>query len=277
MKLGGHGWELALLPETGGAIAALQHDGRDVLRRAPEGTADVLAAACFPLVPYANRIANGQFAAGGETYQLPLNFGDHPHSLHGFGWQSGWAVEDAGADHAVLVDAHDGSAGWPWAYRAEQRFALAPGAARIELSLTNLADTPMPVGLGLHPYFPCDADTRLRFEAETLWLADATMLPAETAPAAYFGDWAGGAAVRGDALIDNSYEGWDGLAQIEQRWGRIAIQGEGAGVLHLFRPPGADFFCAEPVSHLPDAINRGGMDALARGETSRLAMTLSVR
>ena len=63
MKLGGHGWELALLPENGGAIAALQHDGRDVLRHAPEGTADVLAAACFPLVSYANQIANRQLAS----------------------------------------------------------------------------------------------------------------------------------------------------------------------------------------------------------------------
>ena len=276
MKLRAHGWELALLPETGGAIGALRHEGRDVLRRAPEGTADVLATGCFPLVPYANRIAHGRLEFGGQTYSLPLNFGDHPHSLHGLGWQSGWAVEDAGADHAVLVHAHDGSPGWPWPYRAEQHFVLAPGAIRIELSLTNLADTQMPAGLGLHPYFPCDAGTRLRFEAESVWLADATMLPIETAAAAHFGDWAAGAAVAGDGLIDNVYEGWDGLAQIEQCWGRIAIQGEGAAVLHLFRPPGADFVCAEPVSHLPDAINRGGMDVLAPGEARRLAMTLSV-
>lgn len=108
-----------------------------------------------------------------------------------------------------------------------------------------------------------------------MWLADATMLPTERVAAAYFGDWTAGAAVPGDALIDNAYEGWDGLAQIGQRRGRITMRGEGADALHLFRPPGADFFCAEPVSHLPDAINRGGMDILAPGETRTLAMTLS--
>jgi len=275
VKLHPHGWELTLLAR-GGVIAALRHEGHDILRALPDGARDPLEAGCFPLVPYANRIADGRFAFGGQTYQLPLNFGDHPHSLHGFGWQAEWVPMEVGPDHVVLVHAHDGGAGWPWAYRAEQRFMLAPGDARVELSLTNLADTPMPAGLGLHPYFPCDADTRLRFEAGGVWLADATMLPTETVPAAHFGDWATGAAVSGDALIDNAYEGWGGIAQIGQRWGRITIQGEGADVLHIFRPPDADFFCAEPVNHLPDAINRGGMDILAPGETRVLAMTLSI-
>jgi aldose 1-epimerase len=276
VKLQAHDWELLLLPEIGGAIGVLRHAGHDVLRSAPEGTADVLATGCFPLVPYANRIAHGRFAFGGQACQLPLNFGDHPHSLHGLGWQSGWAVEEAGPNHAVLVHAHDGGTGWPWAYRAEQRFVLAPGAVRVELSLTNLADTPMPAGIGLHPYFPRDADTRLRFDAEGVWLADATMLPTETAAAAHFGDWAAGAPVAGETLIDNAYDGWGGSAQIGQRRGNITMHVEGASVLHLFRPPGTDFFCVEPVNHLPDAINRGGMDMLAPGETRTLAMTLSI-
>ena len=276
MKLEAHGWALELLPALGGAIGALRHDGRDVLRPTPAGARDVLETGCFPLVPYANRIAYGRFGFAGQSHQLPLNFGDHPHSLHGLGWRAEWAVMKTGQDHAMLVHAHDGRAGWPWAYRAEQRVVLAPGNVRVELSLTNLANAPMPAGLGLHPYFPCDAQTRLRFEAEGVWLADATMLPTEVAVAAHFGDWAAGAVVAGETLIDNAYEGWHGAARIGQAWGGFTMRGEGAGVLHLFRPSGTDFFCAEPASHLPDAINRDGMDALAPGESRTLAMTLNV-
>jgi hypothetical protein len=33
-------WEAGLLPDLGGAIAYLTHNGRDVLRRAPEGVDD---------------------------------------------------------------------------------------------------------------------------------------------------------------------------------------------------------------------------------------------
>lgn len=276
MKLQAHGWELALLPEVGGAIGTLRHEGRDMLRSAPEGTADVLATGCFPLVPYANRVAYGRFAFDGQAYQLPLNFGDHPHSLHGLGWQAAWAVVEAGSDHAALVHAHDGGAGWPWAYRAEQRFDLAPGRMRVELTIINTGNAPMPTGIGLHPYFPCDAATYLTFTAKRVWFADATMLPTEPAIAAAFGDWSATAPVAGATLIDNAYEGWDGAAGIGQGWGGFAMGGEGASVLHFYRPPDADFFCLEPVSHLPDAINRGGMDVLEPGEARALAMTLSV-
>lgn len=276
MKLEAHGWALELLPALGGTIGALRHEGRDVLRPAPEGARDPLETGCFPLVPYANRIAHGRFEFGGEAHQLPLNFGDHPHSLHGFGWQAEWTVDEAGADHATLAHVHDGGEGWPWGYRAEQRFTLAPGEMRVELSITNVGDAPMPAGLGLHPYFPCDADTRLTFAAERVWLADATMLPTEPAGAALFGDWAAGAPVAGTTLIDNAYDGWDGAVRIEQRWGTVAMRGEGAGVLHVYRPPDAAFFCAEPVGHLPDAINRGGMAVLLPGETRTLATTLRV-
>lgn len=275
MKLAAHGWALELLPALGGAVTTLRHQGHDVLRPAPEAP-DVLATGCFPLAPYANRIARGWFAFDGREYRLPLNFGDHPHSLHGRGWQAEWTVAEASADRAVLAHAHDGGKGWPWPYRAEQRFELTPGGARIMLSLANRGDTPMPAGLGLHPYFPCDGDTRLTFGADRVWLADATMLPTVPASAAQFGDWAGGAPVAGETLIDNAYEGWDGALRIDQSWGSVELRAEGANILHLFRPPGAGFFCAEPVSHLPDAANRGGMDVLAPGETMTLAMTLRV-
>lgn len=276
MKLEAHGWTLELLPASGGSIGALRHEGHDVLRPAPAGSADVLATGCFPLVPYANRIAYGRFAFRGEAQQLPLNFGDHPHSLHGLGWQASWRVMETGVDHATLMHAHDGGAGWPWAYRAAQHFMLAPRRMTIGLSLTNAGETPMPAGLGLHPYFPLDARTRLTFAAERVWLADETMLPTVAAGAAQFGDWTEAAPVAGAALIDNAYQGWRGTARIEQGWGSVELSATNAPVLHLYRPPGADFFCVEPVSHLPDAVNRVGMEVLGPGETLALEMTLSV-
>lgn len=39
-----------------------------------EGTADSLDSACFPLVPYCNRITGGAFAWLGDKVQLPHNF-----------------------------------------------------------------------------------------------------------------------------------------------------------------------------------------------------------
>jgi aldose 1-epimerase len=276
VKLEAHGWSLELLPALGGAIGRLRHAGHDILRPTAPGAKDPLEAACFPLVPYANRIAGGRFAFEGRQYQLPLNFGDHPHSLHGIGWQSAWQVASCGDDGVVLGHEHAGDAGWPWAYRAEQRLTLAPGALRARLSLTNLAQCPAPAGLGFHPYFPAGASTRLTFTAARLWEVDATILPTIAAAADHLGDWSIGDAVSGDRLIDNSYEGWDGIAVVEQVYSRCRMTATGATALHLYRPPGLPFFCIEPVDHLPDAINRVGMPVLSPGATRTLEMTLNV-
>lgn len=276
MILTAHGWSLGVRPDLGGAIDHLRHGGRDILRPTPPDAKDALDTACFPLVPYANRIAHGRFTVDREHYRLPLNFGDHPHSLHGFGWQAPWQIVTHQADVITLRHDFAGGAGWPWSYRAEQRFELSPQLVRATLNVTNLSAGSMPVGLGFHPYFPLDAGTRLTFDAARSWDIDSTVLPTLPLDSDYFGDWKVGQAVAGDRLIDNSFEGWDGAALILQSDRAYRMVAEGAAVLHLYRPPDHDFFCVEPVSHLPDAINRGGMPMLAPGAQQSLRMTLTV-
>lgn len=233
--------------------------------------------ASFPLVPYANRIADGRFAVNGTHYQLPLNFGDHPHSIHGFGWQTNWTAKATSAASAELVQAHDGDAGWPWPYRAGQQVTLTPSALSMSLSVENVGDRPMPLGLGFHPYFATDAATTLRFDARSLWLSTPDMLPEREVPADALGDWSLPAIVRGDRLIDNVYGGWSGSAIVTRGDGlRLNLTAIGADWLHVYRPPNSADFCLEPVSHMPDAINRGGMATVAPGAVAQLSMTIAI-
>jgi aldose 1-epimerase len=88
-------WRLALQPELGGTIAALTYQSRDILRPTLAGATNPLETACFPLVPYANRIADGRFLFAGETYALPRNMEGQDHPLHGVGWIRGWDVESS--------------------------------------------------------------------------------------------------------------------------------------------------------------------------------------
>jgi aldose 1-epimerase len=233
---------------------------------------DPLETACFPLVPYANRIAHGRFAFRGRMVRLARNFGMHPHSLHGLGWQSRWEIAEVGDAHVVLAHRYGGEGDWPWAYRAEQRFALTGDGLEVALTLTNSGDEPMPAGLGLHPCFPVQPETRLTFRAAAMWLADADMLRTESAPPDHFADWTRGARIAGHGLIDNAFEGWDGAARLDG----LAITARGADALHLYVPPGQGYCCIEPVSHLPDAFNRDlPADALAPGAAWTLTMRLA--
>src|SRR5690606_38666718 len=119
-------YELVLAPQVGGGIAAFRFRGEDVMRPASDEALearDPLGLSSFPLVPFSNRIAQGRFRFGGRAVELPPNFGDHPHAIHGQGWQNPWEVAEAGEASARLIYDHPADA-WPWAYRATQRFQL---------------------------------------------------------------------------------------------------------------------------------------------------------
>ncbi|MCC6378087.1 MAG: aldose 1-epimerase, partial [Burkholderiales bacterium] len=115
--------EIELAPQTGGAIAAFTLLGEPILRSTPDDARtanDVRRHACYPLIPYSNRIALARLSWSGRTHDLARNFGDSPHAIHGIGWQRAWSVASRSTDTALLTLDHDGSdtTAWPWPFRA---------------------------------------------------------------------------------------------------------------------------------------------------------------
>jgi aldose 1-epimerase len=253
-----------VVPQVGGAIAGYwwDRDGArlDWLRPAGPSAAarrDARAMGCFPMVPYINRIRDGRFQfCGHEVVETAADPGMR-HAIHGHGWRREWQVVERGEDRLVLEYAHTPDA-WPWPYRARQSFVLSPDVLSLTLEIENLSDTLMPAGLGFHPFFPRTAGTRLSAAARGVWRTDAERLPTEWTgvPAAW--DCASGRAV--DELeLDNIFTGWDGKAVIAwpERRAQLVVDAEQPilSFLTLYTPPGADFFCVEPVSHCADAVN----------------------
>ena len=273
---------LDLLPEVGGAVGRFSVDGVDVLRPAPEGVRSPLETACFPLVPFANRISNGEFVFDNRTVRLPRNFGDHPHALHGQGWQNPWTVESQTSDRAVLAYENAADA-WPWAYRAEQRFALSPRALRIELILANCGTDAMPASVGFHPYFSRGPHTTLRTDVAGVWLSDETCIPTALAGPSQFLDLARGAVLADAPFVDHCHIGWSGQATIfEPDGGAIEMTASPElRCLHIYNPPDGDAFCVEPVSAMPDAFNRDSatddVRVIAPGESWSVEFMLRTR
>ena len=274
---------LVLAPEAGGAMLGWSFGGIPLLRRA-DGRAvvqnDVRGMGCFPLVPYANRIAEGRFSWGGRTYQLDRNFGDHPHSIHGIGWQRPWTVDAVSETEACLTLVHDGDGSdWPFPFVAEQRLVLCPDALRVEMRITNRHHAAAPAGLGLHPYFPRPPGAGLRFNAGSVWLNDTTALPSRLVPVPNAWDHASGITV-GAVTLDNCFNGWDGAAHLDLGTVAVTIEASAAfGHLQVYTPPDEPFFCVEPVTHRPDALNGRsgrGMPSLGPGETLAGAVTFRI-
>jgi aldose 1-epimerase len=264
------------MPGAGGLLTSLTLGGIEVLRTMPKDSTDPLAAACFPLVPYANRVAQGSFAWQGTDIHLPRNFPPESSSLHGLGWQHSWRVASQSAFKCALEHDHQGGF-WPWAYYAQQRIRLGPKGCAISLDVTNRSGSAMPAGLGLHPYFRRRPETRVRFRSGGVWLVDKALIPTgELAPASLFGDFAGLAALP-DQTIDHCYARWDGVAQIEDDLGTITLTARGAPMLHVYAPADGSALCLEPVSHMPDALNSdpAGMTVLPPGCSASVQMWIA--
>lgn len=267
-------WRCALRPEVGGALASLSLGDGDVLRPMAEEERDPLRSACFPLVPFANRVRDGRFAFGRREVSLPANFPPEPHALHGFGWQRPWTIAARTVSEARLMHEYDGRGEWPWAYRAEQQVSLSPSGCRVTLTLTNRSGEPMPAGLGLHPYFRRRPGARLTFTSGCVLLTGDDPLPSgETAPGDHFGRWSEGDNLPA-RLVDHCHADWHGNIRIDDELGTITMRAAGAPHLHVFIPPGRDDLCCEPVSHTPDALNRApaGMTLVPPGCTAALEM-----
>jgi aldose 1-epimerase len=280
------GGELELCPQIGGAITAFSWRGRDVLR--PAGTAclsggDPLFASCFPLVPFSNRIADARFAFQDRICQLQPNLPREPHAIHGQGWQNPWTVEQANAGRAELTFGH-AVPGTPLDYRARQMFALHEDGLEIALELTNAGAGPMPAGIGHHPYFIRTYGAILRARLDHVWLPDERMIPRQRVPLPAAWDFADGLRL-GSLDLDHCFGGWDGRAELHWPELDLTLVIEAGPVfqhLVIYVPPGQDFFCIEPVSHVNDGFNmldRGvegtGVHVLATGQT--LAGTIRLR
>jgi aldose 1-epimerase len=280
-------FDLDLCPRRGGAIATLRKSDRALLRPAGEAflsRGDPHLAACFPLVPFSNRIADGRFRFRGRVYDLERNFPPEPHAIHGYGWQNSWLVAAAGPSRAELAFRH-AVPGTPLDYQARQIFALQEDGLEVRLEVTNAGDGPMPAGTGLHPYFIRTDGVTLRAGLDHVWLPDERKIPQQRAPLPAAWNFARGLPLA-PLDLDHCFGGWDGRAELHwPEWDLTLLIEATPPVRHLviYVPPGQDHFCIEPVSHVNDGFNlleRGvegtGVRVLAPGETLGAAIRLRV-
>jgi aldose 1-epimerase len=287
---------VVLAPATGGAIAQFTFRGTDVLRPLSveaRAAGNARGYSCYPLVPYSNRIANANLVFEERAHDLARNFGDHPHSIHGVGWQRAWSVVAHDTANALLMLLHTAAgadaAAWPWSFRATQSFALAAddngSTLTARITLTNTDSASFPFGLGFHPFFPRTGATALGFRAEAVWETEGTQLPTKRVPAPDAWRFDPARAI-GDVALDNVFTGWDGMATLSDSVRRLAITiaaDRAAGFLVVYIPPGRDFLAVEPVTHMTDAFNRAergekgtGTRVLDAGAAFSCTMRISV-
>ena len=231
-------------------------------------------AGMFPLVPFSNRIKDARFTFDGVEHRLQATETGKPHAIHGHGCRVVWQVSRRLKSSMELRYRHDG-ADWPAAYSANQRFTLRDGGLFVELSVDNPGAAAMPVGLGMHPFFPIRAGARVTAQFETIWPSVKDSIPdgPEALPSEL--NFSGGRSL--PSGLDTGFGGWDGRARIEWLAEGLALEISAAAPLDhaiIFSPQGQSFFCFEPVSHPINAINGGPMHRLDGGGRFSISLLL---
>jgi aldose 1-epimerase len=283
------GQRLGLVPSLGGSVAAWQLEqpqGPLDLWRSWDGrTNDLYSLASFAMLPWSNRISSGGFTHDGRFHAMRPNRTGEPYPIHGDGWLQAWQLSQPANDTLVMsIESHRFDDN-PYDYAGTQTFRLVEGGLDQTVSVRHLGDAPLPYGLGVHPWFPRTARTRIAAPVQGVWLSGADPLP--TGHSADFpSSWNLNEGIDANgSLIDNGYTGWGGNACL--RWPERDLQltlampnfaSNGGPANHyclVYRPPLGPAFCFEPITHPIDAFHLAGtpgLRALGTGESLSLEM-----
>ena len=277
------------VPSVGGSLSALRMmTGEGLVDLMRPLSSDRVARrnpvdmAMFPMVPYANRIADNSFTFEGHAYRFAANNPPERFNVHGTAWHKPWRVTAQDRRHLTLalrVEEPD-----LYSYEAQQLFALDGAGLSVSMILTNRGERAMPFGFGQHPWFPRDPDTELRFTARHFWLegpdgvaSDRITIPPEldfSNPRPLPKGWR-----------NNCYGGWDGRVEIRfpSRGARLVITADPAfGHLMFYADLKQPFFCLEPQTNASGALDRldeigeHGLIVLAPGESASGGMRFAV-
>lgn len=285
-------------PAHGGRLSSLVAGGAERLVGRVD---DPFGWGCFPMVPWAGRVAGARISAadlarldlaaagpadratgahgidGDGDVRLEADLGGH--AMHGVAADLAWEVVDATRRHCHLRRALP-TGRWPFGGTAEQLVTL--DEARLTWTITVHADDrAMPAAVGWHPWFarPRTGDVTVRVASDTVLVVTGDLIPTgEIAPVGGDLDLRGGPALA-DRRLDHCYVDVAGPAEVT--WPDLVLRiglpvDPGPVVVHT----PARGFCVEPQTAWPDPFahpDRSGVTTLAPGRQVRATTTWAWR
>ncbi len=272
--------EVSIVPSIGNIAYAFMVHGKNVLFSPFQSLAEMKShpALCgVPfLAPWANRLDQDAFYANGKKYLLNPDLGNirrdsNQKPIHGLLlFSSYWKITKLEADdQSARVTSRlefwrypELTAQFPFAHAIERTYRLAGGVLEVETLVENLADEPMPVGIGYHPYFQIPGVPRDQWKAHVaardhLELSPLLIPTGERTPVS-LPDPVPLATTHLDDVFSNLVRGADDRSTfwVEAAGKKISvIYGPKYTVAVIYAPPGKDFICFEPMSAITDAFN----------------------
>jgi len=150
-----HGSYRAVVTESGAALRVLTFEGRDLVDDFAE---DELSPGCRGqlLMPWPNRIRDGEYTWDGVEQQLPLTEPSRSNASHGLVRWAAWTVASHASASVALTYRLMAQSGYPWTLDLSVTYALGDDGLVVTQGATNRSDSAAPYAQGAHPYLTAD-------------------------------------------------------------------------------------------------------------------------
>jgi aldose 1-epimerase len=130
------------------------------------------------LFPFPGRIRGGRLRFAGTDYQLPINEPSTGNAIHGCVAKQPWIETSSAADSAGVEVTHTIDTvrlpallnDFPFPFRLTMKVRLSAGVLSFRFLAENIGAVAMPVGLGVHPYFPLPLGTVGAVDDCEIWI-----------------------------------------------------------------------------------------------------------
>ena len=179
------GDQRAVVVEVGGGLRTYSADGHDVLdgygvdERCPSGRGQLL-------IPWPNRIRDGQYDFDGQSHRLPLTEPELGNAIHGLVRWAAWEIGEREPNRVVMQHVIHPQPGYPFALALGVEYALSNDGLSVRTTATNVGADACPYGSGSHPYLTHGTTTIdplvLRAPGRRVLLHDERELPVGSEP-----------------------------------------------------------------------------------------------
>jgi aldose 1-epimerase len=147
-----YGQQQAVVVEVGGGLREYSVGGAPVLDGYPlDRMAD--GGRGQPLVPWPNRLADGQYIFNGQSLQVPIDEVDRNNAMHGLTRWLNWRLVTNTACSVRVEQVIHPRSGYPFTLAVDIEYTLTDVGLAVRSRARNVGTSSLPFGIGQHPYF----------------------------------------------------------------------------------------------------------------------------
>ncbi|MBX2826794.1 MAG: hypothetical protein KTR22_01440 [Flavobacteriaceae bacterium] len=266
-----------VFPNLGGSLLHWESNGVPILAPFPISEAGIDYYETFYasslLFPFPNRLNEGKFSHEGKHYELPINDGANGCAIHGCISKAIFEVESLTSQEICLKYVHDANGEFPFDFQLKISYRFSNDGLELGFEIQNLDKESFPFGLGWHPYFALEDDSKsaVSFQSNITYLTNDNMIPLQ------------GETIRRnkirlkDAQLDTAFALQEPRIELTTNNYRLMATTPGFDFVQLFIPEDRKSIAIEPMTCIANSFNNGiGKRILQPGDTQNFSLQLNL-